>query len=75
MVLSITNDAPAKPSRSHLIAIGLLTVFFPYFFVWIIQKPAYPKAFRLCLTVWATIWIGSAILFFVLNITGLKPRG
>jgi len=54
---------------------GLLTVWFLYIFVWFIQKPGYPKPFRLSLTAWAVIWVSSAILFLAINIAGFNPRG
>jgi len=75
MAHSITRDAIPKVSSRRLIAMGLLTVWFPYVFVWFIQKPAYPRGFPFWLTIWATFWIGSAVLFFATNIAGLKPRG
>jgi hypothetical protein len=75
MASSLPNDASKKASTRRLIAMGLLTVWFPYIFVWFIQSPAYPKSFRLGLTAWAVIWVSAAILFFAINITGFNPRG
>jgi hypothetical protein len=75
MAFSMTSDATPKVTTRRLITMGLLTIWFPYIFVWLIQKPTYPRAFRYWLTVGATIWTSSAILFFVINIAGLNPRG
>lgn len=75
MTYSTSKEAAAPISTRRLLTMGLLTVWFPYIFVWLIQKPAYPKAFRFWLTLWSAIWISSAILFFAVNIAGLNLRG
>ena len=75
MALTLPNDESFKVSTRRLIAMGLLTVWFLYIFVWFIQKPGYPKPFRLSLTAWAVIWVSSAILFLEINIAGFNPRG
>ena len=64
------GSPPILPKR--LLMMGLLTVCFPYIFVWFIQKADYPRAFRLWLTLWSAIWISSAILFFGVNIAWLN---
>ena len=75
MAFSMTKDVTPKVPTRRLITMGLLTFWFPYIFVWLIQKPTYPRAFRYWLTGWATIWASSAILFFAIHIAGLNPRG
>jgi len=48
----IDETAP-KASTLKLALMGLLTFWCPYIFVWFIQKPEYPIAFRRALTAWA----------------------
>lgn len=75
VTLEAIQETKTKATWLTLIGMGFLTLFFPYFFVWFIQKREYPKAFRWILSSWAVIWCGSAILFFAVNILGLNPKG
>jgi hypothetical protein len=75
VTLEAIQETKTKATWLTLVGMGFLTLFFPYVFVWFIQRPEYPKAFRWILSVWAVIWCGSAILFFAVNILGLNPRG
>jgi hypothetical protein len=69
------DEATPKASALKLALMGLLAFWCPYIFVWFIQKPEYPTAFRRAFTAWAIFWCGCAVLFFVVQfVTGDQPR-
>jgi hypothetical protein len=64
-----------SPSRLKLSVMAILVVLAPYVFVWLIQKPEYPKAYRQRLTAWAIFWCFCTAVVLVGNlITGDQPR-
>ena len=70
-----SSDSGLNASTLRLTIMGFLTLWCQYVFVWLIQKPTYPKRFRQLLTLWAVVWGCCALLFFAVNIFGFNPRG
>jgi hypothetical protein len=68
MTTTPINEAMPKASLLKLAAMGFLTLWCPYVFVWFIQGPEYPTAFRRWFTGWAIFWCICAILFFIVNL-------
>jgi len=68
--MATLSDTPVREaSKSKLATMGVLTILMPYVFVWFIQRPEYPRAFRRPLTCWAIFWCGCAVLYLIVNIT------
>jgi len=46
---------------------AFLVLWLPFVFVWFVQKPQYPRAYRQLLTAWAVLWSLSAVLFLIVR--------
>jgi hypothetical protein len=66
-----TFDAAVEGSRPapglRLLVMGLLILWCPYVFVWFVNKPSYPKAFRVAAVGWAVFQCACLILFLVVG--------
>ena len=56
-----------QASTLRLWTMGLLVLWFPYVFVWFVNKPMYPKAFRIAVTGWAIVWCACAVLYLAVG--------
>ena len=50
-----------------LVVMAFLVFWMPFVFVWVIQKPDYPRAFRQSLTAWTIFWCSCALLFLIVR--------
>ena len=67
MTANHQNEASLRPSGLKLVVMGFLTLWWPFVFVWFIQKPEYPVAFRRGFTAWAILWCSCAALFLIVR--------
>lgn len=67
--MSVLHQGEAIPRASglKLAVMGFLTLWCPFVFVWFIQKPEYPVAFRRVLTAWAILWCSWAVIFLIVQ--------
>jgi hypothetical protein len=66
-----TFDAAAKDGKRasglRLSIMGLLVLWCPYVFVWFVNKPIYPKVFRVAAIAWAIFWCACLVLYLAVG--------
>lgn len=61
------GEGNSHASGLKLAVMGFLTLWWPFVFVWFIQKPEYPVGFRRVLTAWAILWCTCAVIFLIVR--------
>lgn len=61
------HEQDKRASTLRLWVMGLLVMWCPYVFVWFVNKPIYPKAFRVAMISWATFWFACAVLYLAVG--------